>query len=900
ACALLEQVLKKSVFVYGRELGESDRNYVQKAIEIYASLWSKIYDNSKPVWNEQVPIPINLIIAYRIHDQLEEALRVGNQALTCFGENEALKICVAAVLVEQKEFDRALDLISDVHDHPETIIMRFEIALATNDWHTISDLVSNQLNSFPEDRRTFPVAIGVLAQVKLAPSEKRRSILEKHQNDFQGDACALIPLAQYCRLHEFFDLAENYYAAAIKAVEAGDSRLDSRTSVAQEALDRKQYDTAIDMLSGFVPVDRESQALLLLAQALISPYPIRQQAIYFFEELPSHIRELHDFQKMEGILLFKSGNPHDAIGPFSGAFEKRTCVENLTLLIQAHLRAGDKQAVRLLLSNPNIEKFPGSSLDRLHLCYFLIHIGENERAIDLAYEALIEGVNSPVVVEEYLMVVLQFPPHLKGKVYDEVAEGLWVRFTSQNNRTYRVIVGESADRLWGERGDLSNAFISQAFGKKVNGQFEYTNASGTTEIWTVSEIKPRWLQAFHYLSEVLGERYPEVRDVAVSRIDNNNIQAILDKVQQHSQAFYNRATPYLKGEIPLSLVAWGMVGGPVAFADYLVLTGKSIQVSFGSEFEYSDARMLINSNDDSGAVIDAFTAWRAAELGVLAVLRKCLGVLLMPASEMAILQGMVQIREDLSSRETMYLNYHEGNYYRQVIKPEEQTERLNIMKGLIADIEKECRIEAVVIPDELPDAVEQIINSLTGEAFICAVLARKHNLLLLCEDMIMRHFARYLLDVKGLWIQAVLVSAMENETLARIEYSDLLVELARRGHFHIPMSLKDMFSVFERDESPDLTQLKILCRAFGSMTADRDSHIEVAVDFINRIWKDGGYQGEQLTKPTDIVLSALLLNENNNREHWDALIYDKLNSAPLYYFAKWCKEHPNLLFPSDR
>lgn len=156
-----------------------------------------------------------------------------------------------------------------------------------------------------------------------------------------------------------------------------------------------------------------------------------------------------------------------------------------------------------------------------------------------------------------------------------------------------------------------------------------------------------------------------------------------------------------------------------------------------------------------------------------------------------------------------------------------------------------------------------------------------------------------LLDVKGLWIQAVLFSAMENETLAHNEYSDILVELTRRGHFHIPTSLKDMIFVFERDESPDLTRLKILCRAFGSMTADRDSHVEVAVDFINQIWADSRYKEEQLTKPTAIVLDVLLLNENNKRELWDTLIYDKLSNAPKAFFAEWCKEHPNLLFPSD-
>ena len=242
---------------------------------------------------------------------------------------------------------------------------------------------------------------------------------------------------------------------------------------------------------------------------------------------------------------------------------------------------------------------------------------------------------------------------------------------------------------------------------------------------------------------------------------------------------------------------------------------------------------MIDGSDNSGAVIDAFTAWRAAELGVLPVLRKCLGSLLMPASEMAILQGMVQNTQDVSSREMMSLSYHDGQYFRHSITPEEQNDRLNKIKGLIADIEEACRIEAVVVPDELPDSVEQILHSPAGNAFFCAILARERNLPLLCEDMIMRQFARVLLDVKGLWIQAILFSASESETLARDEYSDALVELARRGHFHIPMSLKDMISVFERDESPNFIRLEILCRAFGSMTADRDSHVKVAVDFIN-------------------------------------------------------------------
>ena len=74
--------------------------------------------------------------------------------------------------------------------------------------------------------------------------------------------------------------------------------------------------------------------------------------------------------------------------------------------------------------------------------------------------------------------------------------------------------------------------------------------------------------------------------------------------------------------------------------------------------------------------------------------------------------------------------------------------------------------------------------------------------------------------------------------------------------------------------------------------ADPGSHIEIAIDFINRIWADNRYKGERLIKPTGIVLNALLLNGNSERDLWAAPIYTKLNSAPRSYFAQWCREHP--------
>ena len=265
ACALLEQVVTESVFVYGRGLSDIDLRNIQTAIGIYEPLWSKIRDNSCEVQAERVCIPANLIVAYRISDLAEEAIRIGNEALIRFPQSEELKISLAAVFVERREYDRALDLIAGLEGNPQIATMRLEIAMANEDWPKICDLVDNQLDSFPEKRRTFPVAMGVLANVELAPAEDRRSILEENRGDFHGDACALVVLAQCSRVHGFDDLARSYFEAAIEAVDKGDNGLDSRTSVAREALARDQLNTVVDTLHGFTPIDRMSPALLLLA-----------------------------------------------------------------------------------------------------------------------------------------------------------------------------------------------------------------------------------------------------------------------------------------------------------------------------------------------------------------------------------------------------------------------------------------------------------------------------------------------------------------------------------------------------------------------------------------------------------------------------------------------------------
>ena len=87
--------------------------------------------------------------------------------------------------------------------------------MAYKDWGAVVDLIDSHLETFPEAERDLARAGRVRANVELAPAEGRRSILEKEQDTFEGDARASTLLAHVARIHGFDDLATTYFNAII-------------------------------------------------------------------------------------------------------------------------------------------------------------------------------------------------------------------------------------------------------------------------------------------------------------------------------------------------------------------------------------------------------------------------------------------------------------------------------------------------------------------------------------------------------------------------------------------------------------------------------------------------------------------------------------------------------------
>ena len=902
AGALLERICTRIGGLERKSLTEDERTDVEMATGIYEVLWPNVRDDARRACEEPVSVPINLIVAYRLKRRSERAVDIAREALARFPGNAHVAKAAASVLMERGEAVQAGALLSDLEVDVETAMMRFGLAMATEDWDAVCDLVDNHLVFFPETEHAVARAARIMADLHRSPADERRRVLEAELDSFQNDVRALIALARNAREHGLEDLGNSYCHAAGMAFDWGDNGLRARVSIAGEALARRQFNVAADLLIDRLPLDEDTFELQLLARALVFDYPIRERAVRFFEDLAPEICCLPYFQKLQGILHVNRGAPDDAVRPFSKAFDLESSVDNLMSLIDVHQRTGDTGASRALLDVEGIGTLPGSPLARVSLAHVVLRFGGGIDPLELGYEAVIDGLEQADVVKRFIGLIVKdgrrpLPPE-EGALDPVVATGTWVRLSSCRSECYEALVGEDADRPWGARVSPTNPFVAQSLGLKVGESFEHMGASGLRDTWTVEEIKPRWLQAFHYLMKDFNRRFPEAHGFFSTKIDEDDVEPVFSQVRRHSEALSHQASLYLVHGLPIALAAGKMPGGGIALADYLASIGEDLRACDGTEEELLAALALIEHCRLSGAVLDAVTAWFAAGLGVFPILEERLGPLAIPRTEFARIQELVARLGSVPDGETMTLTYQGGQYVQRIITPEVQALRREEFQRRLVAIEEACAVEPVVIPSGLPETGDRLLNAPFGDAFVPAVVARQHGLLL-SEDMMMRHMADRLFETKGIWLQPVLLSALEAETMDWDDYCEALVQLAAHRHGHVFVSVPVLLSVFEHDTSTELLRLKALGTCLGTANADDISHVEVAAGFINVIWHHGSGARAKVETATNILLRALLCDDGGEAGAERAQALAKtLNEAPRAHLADWLSQ--GSIRPPDR
>jgi hypothetical protein len=784
-----------------------------------------------------------------------------------------------------------MELIADLEIKRETAVMKFNLYMAANNWVALDELINNHLNTFPKFERNMVRAAGVLSTFKQAEETKKYDILNESKDKFEGDTRANMILAQAARLHGMNDMAVHFFTTGLTALDNSDANFVERVSAASESLDRNNPGAAANILFGHVALNRDTPELRMLANAMAFDVPIRNRAKRFFEEITPEIQALPTYQRLEGIYQTNRGTPIKAVALFEAAFKADPHMVNLMDLIGVYHRTDDQKAVLALLRNQSLDQLPGHPADRMNFCHVLSNNGEVSRAISLGYKTLIQHADRADAVMKYCGLFLTLKSEIPIKDDGKASDGKWIKLTCKDGREFTGIIGEDADRRWGIRADPTNEIVAAAIGLVVGESFNRMAPMGISETWTVTEIKPNWLQAFHYFSNSFGQHFPTVSGMARFNVADGDVEPIKEQVRQYSEAKRERANLYLEHSLPMAIVATGQPGGAIAFAEYLPTIGEEVRTCLGSVPEREEALNLIASNQEKGAVLDALTAWRAAELGVFDALKNKLGPLAIPSTELDFIKTIIDQMGDGADGLRMTMSYHNGQYYRDVVTEDEAKKKLCILRGRLRLIENSCSVEPVVIPDQLSEIGESLLTLSNNNVLAPAILAGDSRLFL-SDDMYMRQLANFAVNTTGVWLQAVLLSAFNDNAMTLDAYSDALVLLAAHKHGYVSLDVTQLFSVFHSETSKELAKLQALCAYVGSKNAEPQSHIKLAALFINKIWVDSPKSDLKKYKATSIILRALLTRYRKSEwEHWAAALLSNLEYGAQRYFWDWCQGH---------
>jgi hypothetical protein len=246
-------------------------------------------------------------------------------------------------------------------------------------------------------------------------------------------------------------------------------------------------------------------------------------------------------------------------------------------------------------------------------------------------------------------------------------------------------------------------------------------------------------------------------------------------------------------------------------------------------------------------------------------------------------------------RPLMTIGYHDGEYFREHVSPEDLRKSAAAIDEAIETLNQECE----VLPSSAPSSPSQlergIVDIAGSESLDPIYLAASEDLLLLSEDLHYRNVARQLYQRDGVWLQAVLLAALSKGVIDGTVYARSVVDLAARKHHYVTVESTVLLKIVEQDEDEKLPMLSATLAFIGNATADVPSHTKVGLEFLLRIWRAERSRTSRKERASGMMLDRLM---SMWARHGDVTVFlrkliDQTRHQPHLqdYIRKWSRGH---------
>ncbi|MEH0291757.1 hypothetical protein V6R98_02460 [Agrobacterium sp. CCNWLW71] len=869
-------------------LTASVRSKVENAADVLRSIWDDAKAVDGGATEEAFACLANLLLALRMLGRFGEAADRAQEGINYGASSPDFVLRAAIVALELGSSNLDLGaLLPKLEESPSKQLLQSQFLLATGNWKELGAYTDEDVAKLPEaERLPFGVATQ-LARIANGPKEDVAAGLQLVLDTAPDDLRGLTVIADFGMMLQQEQIADMAYEKA-KSLVGEHTHYSGRHMLAKHARRRHFWSDVVDLSLGYVDLQLDSPELRDLAMALANERPPRQRGVNFFKSLPRLIRQLPLYRHAEGFLQHARGDLKAAEECMRDALPGKRA-DDLLLLLSILREGGRDTEAEELLRNLSISEVIGVPSYLMAVAQELLGVGRTEEALKLGYDLARTHRNDPDVALKYSGLMFRaFDNDAIPSVSIVGEDTAFLLDNSDDKNLWFVIEGEE-DNVSDGLLSPTHPFAAQSIGHPAGYSFEMIHSFQKQQNWTIKEVKHKYLWLFHEIMENFENWYPGVNGISRFTMKGDDITPVLDQVKKSAENLNRVAELYTDKRTPLALVAAHLHRDPIWFVGYLRGMGHDIHTCVGQPAERAEALLIIERHRAAGAVLDTYTAWTVAVLGLFGVLRDVFNRVVIPRSVLHDLQAFLG-EEEFSERQSMSMVWRDGQFYRHIHTREDFEARRDFVREKIELIERECQIVAVDAPASTDGLADKLAEMFGAEPLNPAAVAG-NDYVLISEDYHYRMWAEQLWAAKTTWLQPIIEFSLREGGINPEQYASWVAQLADLQHDFVSLNGPTIYTLAGDGQTTDWAKMSAALRYIGGPRADLKSHADTIVDFANLAFGKFRTPPLHVEKTLGMLLESVVRGRSEECHYLLWYIYNKLPGRARSYLIQWMKGH---------
>lgn len=839
-------------------LPPDQQRLVRVAIETLSSQLEKMLGRPDASTSFDQALCSNLATAYRLiraFDQAKETLRKG---LSVSREKEGLLQILAMIALEAGELGEAAKMLDLLPESRDKIFGQLQIFANQGAWRDVVALSDRiDITEYSRADQAFFESVVLLARFRNGECLDLRQEVADLLQRFGAEPIVPTVLYEIAAAKNDPQWSTELYRMA-RDRSAGLS-LAARLMLARVAEREDDPETVIDLLYGQIPTDQDDDGLRMLARAFVNAHP-RQDAVVFATTLPHQLKKDVFFARVVASIDFNRGALLGAEAAFRLAIAAdRTDVAAHIGLVNTLLRLDRRAEVEAYLRSLDLTSLKGPPDLKVGVGQMLAHFGRPEDGLDFGYQIALRNRDNGRACLLYVGLFLPESTDLRiPAVGETVSLDCTVEIERSDGKRLSITIEAGNDRADIDHYSPAHPLARLLLGTKVGDEVIHDAGGGTPQQWRILNFKHKYLALLHDIMETFPARFPNMGGFHVFHMEEGDVTPLLDQVKARAEVDLQLFARYADDVFPLSLIAALLGRTTLEVPAQIVARGAIIKTCIGTEVERSAALAAIRAARGKGVVLDVYTAWCVYSADHFATLKALFSRLLLPQSaldELRVWRGKFEHQGDKS---LMSINYVDGQYFRQEMSAEELRQSAEAIDKGIEALVRGCEIVPAAAPTT-PSNLERLIADVSRAGSLDPVyIAVNENVLLLSEDLHYRNLARQLYETNGVWLQTILMVAVEERVIDGGTYARSVVDLAARKHDYISLNAPVLMTIAQQEVDDRMLGLQAALAFIGTPTSDVPSHSEVGWDFLLRVWDVPGLSKLRMERACGMMLERLM------------------------------------------